>query len=138
MMQVGRLGLAVGRFGRSPAVLLGAELVANGDFAADANWTKGSGWSIAGGVATITGASGSPNLSQDVGLIAGRYYRFVITVTRSAGGVALYAGLAGVAFSMFASGTYEARLRAAGTSLIYIQAGNGFTGTIDNVSCRRA
>ena len=30
----------------------GTELVTNGDFSSDSDWTKGTGWSIAGGVAS--------------------------------------------------------------------------------------
>ena len=30
--------------------LLGSEEVTNGDFATDSDWTKGTGWSIAGGI----------------------------------------------------------------------------------------
>ena len=35
---------------------LGSELVVNGDFATDSNWSKDANWSIANGVATSTGA----------------------------------------------------------------------------------
>ena len=43
----------------------GSELVTNGDFAADSDWTKGAGWAITGGVAEYTGAT-STALEQTV------------------------------------------------------------------------
>jgi len=46
--------------------ILGSQLVTNGDFATDSDWNKGTGWTISGGKATHTGATG--NLSQDVGI----------------------------------------------------------------------
>ena len=44
-------------------VSYGPELVTNGDFATDSDWTKGTGWSISGGVATHSGVTAS-NLTQ--------------------------------------------------------------------------
>ena len=39
---------------------IGLDLVINGAFAADTDWTKGAGWTIAVGVATGTIAEGQP------------------------------------------------------------------------------
>lgn len=63
---------------------LGTELVTNGDFAADANWTKGTGWTIGSGVATKTAGSASL-LSQAVTLVAGKHYQLSAQITRTAG-----------------------------------------------------
>jgi hypothetical protein len=41
-----------------------AELVVNGGFDADTDWTKGTGWSIAGGVATQDGSDMYANLDS--------------------------------------------------------------------------
>lgn len=45
---------------------LGPELFTNGAFAADANWTKGAGWSIAGGVAVGSSVGAAGLLTQSV------------------------------------------------------------------------
>lgn len=115
---------------------MGPDLVTNGGFGADTDWTKGTGWTIGSGVASIT-ATGSPsNLSQNIGLVTGRIYQVTVTATVSAGGVAIYAGIGGASFPIFASGTYTRQLQAAGNATLYLQAGATFTGTIDNVSVR--
>lgn len=43
---------------------LGDNVIVNGTFDADTNWTKDSGWVIAAGVATITEQGGTRNLRQ--------------------------------------------------------------------------
>jgi len=50
------------------AEIVGEELVVNGSFPVDNDplWTKGTGWTISGGQAVHTGATG--NLSQDIGI----------------------------------------------------------------------
>ena len=50
-----------------------ANLVTNGDFAVDANWTKGTGWSISGGKAVSAGDSTHSLLTQTISLPAGQY-----------------------------------------------------------------
>ena len=50
-----------------PAYALGSELVINGNFATDSNWTKGTGWTISGGVASCDGTqSSTSNLTTAV------------------------------------------------------------------------
>lgn len=44
---------------------VGSDLITNGDFAADSDWTKGTGWAIASGVASWTGTTAT-NLEQTV------------------------------------------------------------------------
>jgi len=44
-----------------PVPVYGAELITNGDFATDSDWTKQTGWTISGGKAIVTNA---PNLYQ--------------------------------------------------------------------------
>ena len=51
-----------------PAPVEGAELVTNGDFATDSDWTKGTGWSISGGKAIYTGTANA-SLNQSNALI---------------------------------------------------------------------
>lgn len=65
---------------------LSAELITNGDFAVDANWTKGSGWSIAAGVATHT-PSGGGTLFQTGIVTATKIYRFQYDVLNHVAGI---------------------------------------------------
>lgn len=132
----GGMGRRFGRMGEVPKT--GPELVVNGGFDADTDWTKGTGWTIAAGVASFTATGSASNLSQNIGLVADTVYNVTVTVTVSAGVVAVYAGISGGTFAISTSGTYTRQLQAAGNGLLYFQAGTTFTGTIDNVSVRGA
>lgn len=105
--------------------------ILNGTFAADTDWTKGSGWTIEGGVAVATGAI-STDLSQTVApLISGNTYKVTYTVTVSAGSVAAICGTAS-GKPRRESGTYTEEIVANGTGFKFT--GSGFTGTIDDVT----
>lgn len=70
------------------------ELVTNGAFAADTDWTKGTGWAIAAGKATKTAGTAS-DLSQTIAISpVGIYhaYKVVYTVTWTAGTVTAKVG----------------------------------------------
>jgi hypothetical protein len=64
--------------------LVGDELVANGGFASDSDWTKGAGWSIAGGVAVATTSTAS--LTQSGILTLGSIFKVVYTISGYSGG----------------------------------------------------
>jgi hypothetical protein len=66
------------------SVTEGSDLVTNGGFDADSDWSKGSGWSIGSGVATWTFGSGNGNLGQTI-LTAGHQYRITYDVTANTG-----------------------------------------------------
>lgn len=109
-----------------------SDVILTGNFASDANWTKGSGWTIAGGVGVATGAI-STDLSQTVAPCkTGRTYKVTFTVaTVTAGTITPTIGTqAGTARSIV--GTYTENITANGTGFKFATA--GFTGTIDNVS----
>jgi len=107
--------------------------VANGTFTTDTIWTKGAGWTIAAVVATAAGAI-STAISQTalVTLVAGQAYAVTYTITRSAGGlIPSIGGQNGT--ERTASGTYREVIVAGSTQTI-AWTGNGFTGTLDDVS----
>lgn len=113
------------------------QYVTNGSFATDTGWTKGAGWTIAAGVATATGAI-STAISQTAAftLVQGQVYSVTYTITRSAGGlIPSVGGTSGV--ERTASGTYN-EVIVAGSSQTLAFTGNGFTGTLDNVSINLA
>lgn len=109
--------------------------VLNGDFGSDAEWTKGAGWTIGTGVATATGAI-STALSQtsDQTLVENQSYVLTYTITRSAGGIIpSIGGRDGV--ERTADGTYSEIINAGSTQAIEFT-GNGFTGTVDDVTIK--
>lgn len=115
-----------------------AEVAANGTFATDTLWTKGTGWTIAAGVATATGAI-STALTQSsaniaVALIPGYSYSVTYTITAFTAGtiaVSLGGGTAGTARGSAA--TFVETIVAGSDGTINF-ATVGFTGSIDNVS----
>jgi hypothetical protein len=111
------------------------EHVTNGAFAADTDWTKGAGWTIAAGVATATGAI-STTLSQAsaVTLIPGFSYTVTYTITAfTAGTLAVSLG-GGTAGTPRGSAATFIETVVAGTDGLIKFTGAGFTGSIDNVS----
>ena len=108
----------------------------NGTFAADSDWTKGAGWSIGSGVATATGAI-STAIEQDaaVTVIEGQSYTVTMTITRTAGGlIPSIGGTDGT--ERTAAGTYTETIIAGSTQALAFT-GNGFTGTLDDVTVTR-
>jgi len=123
----------------NPALALGRDVVINGDFASDTVWTKGTGWSIAGGVAHCDGSqTANSNLQQPDIISKSKTYETTFTVSnRSAGGVRLsLGGAAGV--KRTANGTYT-EIITAGTAGTYLNvlADLNFIGDIDNVIVRQ-
>ena len=67
-------------------VSYGPELVTNGTFDTDSDWTKGTGWSISGGQATHVAGTAS-NFSQAVSYgSAGTVYALSVDVVSISGG----------------------------------------------------
>jgi hypothetical protein len=124
-------------------ILLGARpnVVLNGGFDADTNWSKGTGWTISGGVAVKAPGTGSV-LGQAAAGVAGRTYNWTMTLTVVAGSVTIgWVGTSGNVFSasMSASGTYSGTLVASATSnltTVRVTADAAFDGTVDNISIR--
>lgn len=87
-------------------VALDAESYSTADFAADADWTKGTGWAISGGVGTATTASS--NITQAITPTSGKLMKHVVTITaRTAGSLQFFCDNAAVtSYSMSAAATY--------------------------------
>ena len=118
--------------------LLGSELVSCGDFACadpNAEWTEGTGWTISGGKATHTGATG--NLSQDVG-IGGKAIFLTFDILSIADGVCnVYDTSNATTYASFST---------TGTKTLYFQSVSNSIGfrsnstnvSIDNISVKEA
>ena len=119
--------------------LLGSELVTNGDFATDTDWTKND-WDISNGVATLPTTSTS-NLNQDIGLEQYKFYKIVFTVSNTTlGGVRVRLGTSTIS-SVFTDGTHTIYLEQTTTNdafRFYADSSGVFNGSIDNVSVKEA
>lgn len=118
----------------------GPELVTNGGFTSDSDWTKGTGWSIRNGLAYCDGSqTGSSLLEQSWDAEIGDVYVFSFrVVSRDAGGVsAAVQGATPEAPYVTATGYYEQVVRITdSTTAFSIRASSSFIGSIDNVSVR--
>jgi len=132
--RVGQNGLiqTVGFFGN--------ELVVNGDFATDSDWTKGTGTTISGGNANFVNATGV-SLFQDIGTQTGTV-KVEFTVTNyTSGTLNVYSGanqgIGTVNVSANALGKYIAYVvRTGGNVNIIFGSNDSFTGSIDFVSVK--
>lgn len=113
---------------------LGSELIVNGGFGADSDWTKGANWTIAAGVATKSGGVAN-NLTQ-IPLTDTTWYRAVGTLA-SYGGAGVFNIIFGatnnVGTSVTANATVTNSSRATGT-LAGILGNAASSGNWDNVS----
>tara|TARA_R110002073_G_C9417947_1_gene575786 strand:- start:30 stop:1181 length:1152 start_codon:yes stop_codon:yes gene_type:complete len=114
----------------------GGELITNGTFDTDANWTKGTGWTISGGTASCDGSQSSQsNFFQSSVVPINTTYEVKFTATISAGGVTLAIGGSNAQTITTSSGTYTFISQAtSGDAHLYFSANSTFVGSIDNVS----
>lgn len=118
----------------------GPELVTNGTFDTDSDWTKGTGWTIVDGEAVAVTETNS-SLDQAFISTLGKYYLVQYTVTSYVSGLirCRFTGAANVNGVLRAStGTFSEILFASSTNNIlrFIDGGTGFNGSIDNVSVK--
>ena len=116
----------------------GAELITNGDFATDSDWTKGTGITISGGSANFTGVANA-NINQNAGLVNGKTYKIVFTVSNYVSGNIDYnVGGNTRQGEISANGTYTDYVVSDSGQLFYFQSDQtlGFTASIENVSVK--
>ena len=127
-------------FGVLPTPTEGSELVTNGNFATDSDWTKGTGWTISGGSANFdsSGQSDNANISQSLGVdISG-----IVNVDFTQGDNTHYWNNGSTNFKLTftftkTSGTDRIRVVTSGTNLFFRALnGDNLTGTIDDVSVK--
>jgi hypothetical protein len=110
------------------AVASQPELVTNGGFATDSDWTKGAGWTISAGKAQNSGSIGG--LTQTI-LTIGKTYACTFTID------AVSNWLVGPnSISYTTPGTYTIVFTATGTALRFDTQVGGHTATIDNISVK--
>jgi hypothetical protein len=118
--------------------LLGDELVTNGDFATDSDWSKGSNWTISGGSATSDGVNATSNLSQVITSFSGKTFLVEGNASNVSQGFA-YVSLGGSDLQIVvnSSGAFKHYVTiSSGNSTLFISGRNNFIGSIDNVSVK--
>ena len=122
------------------ALRLGADLITNGGFDADSDWTKGTGWTIGSGVATATNVASAAALVQGIAIAVATTYRIRIEVSGYTGGVcqiwlgAVYSGV-----EINANGVWTTEVTTGdplGSSTLSLQGYTNFTADLDNISVR--
>ena len=120
-------------------IFYGDDLVTNGGFNTDTDWTKQTGWTISGGTANCDGSqTGNSSIFQTAAVdsITG-----LVTYTISnyvSGNVRAVLGSNGIGSFESANGTYLEILTDTGTNnAFFIQGDLNFIGSIDNVSVKQ-
>ena len=122
--------------------VLGDELVTNGDFDTDSDWTKGDGWNISNNKANCDGTQVSNSIFyQNIGNQSNKTVEFSFTISDYVSGVletAFFGASGTIAETISANGNY--------TFYISVKSGHngntgfiakvGFIGSIDNVSIK--
>lgn len=121
--------------------VVGSDVVTNGAFATDTDWTKGTGWTIGSGVGSSDGTQGADSdLEQTLTatLVEGEFYEVSFTVTAyTAGNVTpVVGGTEGTDRSSAASFTEV--IQAGATQVIALRADLNFIGSVDNFTVKRA
>jgi hypothetical protein len=118
---------------------LGSELVTNGTFDTDSDWTKGTGWTISGGKATHASGSAA-DLAQIMStkITTGKTYLVMFTVSdMTAGTLSLYLGGVSGGTAVSGNGSYTRYLvNTISTGNLGFGASSTFDGSIDNISVR--
>jgi hypothetical protein len=123
------------------AATIGSELVTNGDFATDIDWSiVGTGWDISSG--KLNGISASGNTQQTlIPVENGKNYQIKFTISNWTNGDVYVRpnNLSGTAFYVNGNGDYVENFTAISTSITLViraRPSTTFTGSIDNVSIK--
>jgi len=112
--------------------LLSANLINNSTFDTDTGWSKGTGWVISGGVASVNADAGV-NLTQSPMLI-GKLYKITFSAIITSGSIRVYGGAGGAQLLVSERGEYTLYTTALVNGTLYFQTNEaGTVGSIDNV-----
>lgn len=114
---------------------LGSDMVTNGTFDADSDWTKGTGWTIGSGV--VTCSSDNNNLTQDVSAVANKVYKINFDITAYTSGTLVIdvGGSSNIQFSG-STGNFTGYILTANTNDLRLY-GGAFRGSIDNITLQQ-
>ena len=121
--------------------LYGSELVTNGDFATDSDWTKQTSWSIGGGAANYDFLSDSKYIRQTLlngGFVAGKTYKINFEITSGTAYMNINSNGGGlISLNTYSVGSYSIYVTpsiSASDLLFYGRNTSGTAFSIDNVS----
>ena len=116
---------------------LGADIAVNGSFAADTNWTKGTGVTISNGTAVFTNVAGNVGLTAAVApLTTNLYYTISFTISGYvAGSVEILLGTTSILLPIVTNGTYTVSGIANSTAFVF-RANGTSTYNVDNISVK--
>jgi hypothetical protein len=129
------------RTGTEYVEVTGAEIAVNGDFASDTSWSKGTGWTIANGLASSDGTQTGPSYLTQTTLPNPSYnktYKVTFTISNYVSGTVnvLLGGYEGTP-GRTGNGTatqYKLISQVLSNTILYVQASANFVGSIDNLS----
>jgi len=115
---------------------LGSELVTNGNFATDSDWTKEAGWSISDNKANFN-TTGNSTIQQNLSVTTGKTYRIQITGQITSGQLKLAAGSGLSDDSIFTLPLDTYYTHDGGTNDIQIRTVGASQGYLDSVSVKQ-
>lgn len=113
------------------------ELITNGGFDTDTDWTKGSGWTISDGRASYDGVNGTKSIDQSTAVtpVIGETYRISLDViSKGSGNNTIYYGGTIASDTNLSVGSYSFEVIAVSTANLSIFGRDGDIFEIDNVS----
>jgi hypothetical protein len=115
----------------------GSELVTNGNFNNDSDWSKETGWTISGGKASYNGSASNNAIYQTISVTSGKIYKLSFTVVNYVSGTLIgnisTGATAGGTGNITANGDYSFNITASGQLCIF-RSTSSFNGSIDNIS----
>jgi hypothetical protein len=121
------------------------ELVTNGDFATDSNWTKGTGWTISGGEANYVSGVTTALYQLGLTLTSGKTYILKFSISNAVGNSEIWTGNSsgsvnyfGVSYQNYANGDYTLQFTMPSTQTSIAFFARNFNFSIDNVSVKLA
>ena len=123
-------------------VAYGPELVTNGTFDTDTDWTKGTGWTISGGSLLCNVVSGYASAYQSIAVTPGETYLVTFDAVYTSGLASVYMGtngLPGSAVTLINQTQSYSVLKTftGGNTLIGFRSENGAVVEIDNISVKQ-
>ena len=132
--QAGKDGKA---YSMKPVPEYGSELVTNGDFATDSDWTKGTGWTISGGTANCDGTqSGNTLLYQNIGHSSNTLYRLEFTISNYVSGTIDFALDSPFFGATNTNGTFVFDITPSSGGNFIVRADENFVASLDDISVK--
>jgi len=121
-----------------PLDISNTELITNGTFDTDSDWTKETGWSISGGSLNAS-ATTLQAFQINTGIVTNKTYKVTYTISNYVSGsvrIELGSFNVSVGAERSANGTYTEYIMALGNESVLFDGITSFTGSIDNVSVK--